>query len=143
MVVAHPVVGSGLETLLRLEDRYDVRRIARLDQAAALISSWPPDVALIDGVLLRDGERPALGVPSLVLSGSAVDGEGLQQRLDDARGWLRKDPTSEELRVALDRVLPSSSAASGMSRTTLIAVLAATAVAVSLGWGYLTLRSAG
>lgn len=141
--MGHPVVGSGLEALLRLEDHYDVRRIARFDQAAALVSSWPPDVALVDGVLLRDDERPALGVPTLVLSGSAVDGQGLQQRLDDARGWLRKDPTLEELRAGIDRVLASSRGASALGRATLIAVLAASGVLVSLAWGYLALRSTG
>lgn len=140
--MGHPVVGSGLETLLRLEDRYDVRRIARFDQAVALVSSWPPDVALVDGVLLRDDERPALGVPTLVLSGSAVDGQGLQQRLDDARGWLRKDPTLEELRAGIDRVLASSSGAP-LGRATLTLVLAASGVAVFLAWGYLALRSTG
>ncbi|MEK7864028.1 MAG: hypothetical protein AAB295_12320 [Chloroflexota bacterium] len=93
--MAHPVVGSGLETLLRLEHRYEVRRVARLDEAAPLAASWPADIALVDGVLIRGGGRAALGAPALVLSGSATDGEGLRRGLDDARGWLRKDPTLE------------------------------------------------
>lgn len=141
MVVAHPVVGSGLETLLRLEDRYEVRRVPGFAETAALVPSWLPDLALVDGVLVRDGARPVIGVPTLVLSGSAVDGERLRHRLDDARGWLRKDPTPEELRAAIDRVLARSAPGRLARPVALAAVVAATVAALILAWGYLTLQA--
>jgi len=143
LVVGHPVVGAGLETLLRLERRYDVRRIARLSEVESEVASWRPDVALVDGVLLQNGERPSLGVPALVLSGAAGDGEALGRRLDDARGWLRKDPTPDELRAAIDRVLEPPPSGIYVRRSVLIAVLAASGVAVFLAWGFLAIRSAG
>ena len=143
LIVAHPVVGAGLETLLRLERRYDVRRITRLAEVGSEVASWQPDVALVDGVLLQNGAHPSLGVPALVLSGSARDGEALGQKLDTARGWLRKDPTPDELRAAIDRVLAPPSTDIYLPRTLLIALLAAGGVAVFLAWGFLAIRSAG
>jgi DNA-binding NarL/FixJ family response regulator len=143
LVVAHPVVGAGLETLLRLERHYDVRRIGRLSEVGPEVASWQPDVALVDGVLLQNGERSSLGVPALVLSGNAHDGEALVRRLDDARGWLRKDPTPDELRAAVDRVLEPPGTDLYVRRSVLIAVLAASGVAAFLAWGFLAIRSAG
>jgi hypothetical protein len=138
--VGHPVVGAGLETLLRLERRYDVRRVGRFSDIDQQIAGWQPDVALVDGVLLQNSERPSLGVPTLVLSGNAVDGEALRGRLDDARGWLRKDPTLEELHAAIDRTLSPSPR---VRPATAFAVLAVSAVGALLLWGWLALRSAG
>jgi hypothetical protein len=97
---------------------------------------------LIDGVLLMDG-HVALGIPSLVLSGSAFDGEALRPRLDDARGWLRKDATAEELFAAIGRVLGAESPRARLRRGALIAVVAATAAAVFLALGMLVARVAG
>lgn len=143
LVVAHPVVGPGLETLLRLEDRYEVRRAVHLDQADTLIASWAPDVALIDGVLLRDAERVSLGVPALVLSGSPVDAAGLQQRLDDPRGWLRKDPTPAELRAAVDRLARPHARPKGGRLTVLAAALTAATITVAVAWVFLALWPTG
>ena len=143
MVVAHPVVGAGFETLLRLEGRYDVRRVTRLSEIDPELARWQPDLALVDGVLLQNGERPVLGVPALVLSGNASDGEALRHRLDDARGWLRKDPTPDELRAAIDRALDPPAAGIYVRRSVLIAVLAATGVVIFLAWGFLAIRSSG
>lgn len=143
IVVQHPVVGSGLETLLRLEDRYETRRVGRISDTESIVASWRPDLALVDGVLLRDGEHASLGIPSLVLSGSAAAGDGLRRKLDDARGWLRKDPTPDELFAAIDRVCGTSDPGMHVGRATLIAALAATGVMLFLAWGFLALRSAG
>jgi hypothetical protein len=46
-----------------------------------------------------------LGVPSLVLSGNERDGTSLAQRLDDGRGWLRKDATGPELAAGIKGLL--------------------------------------
>lgn len=139
--MAHPVVGSGLETLLRLERRYDVRRVARLAEAVPAARSWPADLALVDGVLIREGQPTALGLPALVLSGSPADAEGLGRRLDDARGWLRKDPTPQELVSAIDRVVGVSAPAARLPQGVL-PTLAGLAVAAALIWVWLALRSA-
>ncbi len=136
------MVGAGLETLLRLERRFEVKRVLRFADTPGLLQDWDPDVALVDGVLLQDGERPVLGVASLVLSGSEADGAFLGHRLDDARGWLRKDPTGDELCAALDRVLDAPLPMIGLRRSTLVAVLAGGGVVLFLAWGFLALRPA-
>jgi DNA-binding NarL/FixJ family response regulator len=143
LIVAHPVVGAGLETLLHLEERFQVRRVARFHDAAPLLSEWRPEIALIDGVLLQDDPRPILGIPSLVLSGSAVDAAGLMTKVDDARGWLRKDATAHELAAAIDHVLETRDLGGRVGRSTLIVSVAAVGVAIFLAWGFLALRSPG
>lgn len=137
--MAHPVVGTGFETLLGLEDRFQVKRVGRLIDTPPLLATWQPDVVLLDGVLLQDGERPRLGTPTVVLSGSAVDGEGFVRSLEDARGWLRKDATAAELGAALDRALD----APHLAASARVAGLAAVGIGVLLAWGYLILRSPG
>jgi len=100
IVVAHPVIASGLETLLRLEGDYDVRRVPSVTEAAKQ-REWRPDVALVDGTLLAGYTDATIGAPSLVLSGNERDGRQLARRLDDGRGWLRKDATGKELAQAI------------------------------------------
>jgi DNA-binding NarL/FixJ family response regulator len=141
LIVAHPVVGPGLETILRLEG-CEVRRVSRLADAGSL-AAWRPDVALVDGVLLKD-TRVSLGLPSLVLAGGASEGEPLRARLDDARGWLRKDATARQLRAAIARVVRGDGPQAWVTRRTLIAVVAATAAgALFLAVGMLVVRAAG
>ena len=139
LIVAHPVVGAALETLLRLEERFETRRVGRLIDTPSLLAAWQPDVALVDGVLLQNGDRVRLGIPVVVLSGSAVDGEGLMHSLEDARGWLRKDATADELAASLEHALGRP----GLVASPRIAALAAIGVSVLLVWGYLALRSSG
>jgi len=103
LVVAHPVIGSGIETLLKLEERYEVRRVAGAAEGAAL-KDWRPDVALIDGTLLSGGARIHLGAPVLVLSCTEADGRALLRRLPEGRGWLRKDATAAEFTKMIDSV---------------------------------------
>ncbi|HEU5288877.1 MAG TPA: hypothetical protein VFV20_10775 [Candidatus Limnocylindria bacterium] len=100
VVVAHPVIASGIETLLRLEADYDVRRVASIPEAAKQ-QEWHPDVALIDGTLLTGYVDATIGAPAFVLSGNERDGRQLARRLDDGRGWLRKDATGKELAQAI------------------------------------------
>lgn len=105
LVVGHPSVGSALETLLRIEDRYEVRRVQSLAYLGADRNEWTPDVALIDGALLASTSVAALPVPTIVLSGNEADGTRLLARVADGRAWLRKDATATDLRNAVDRVL--------------------------------------
>jgi hypothetical protein len=124
LVVAHPVIGSGIETLLRLEERYDVRRVASAAEAAAL-KDWRPNVALIDGTLLGGGARIDLGSPTLVLSGTEADGRALLQRIPEGRGWLRKDATAAEFVKMIDGVAssPTSQSALGTLGTIVLVLL--------------------
>lgn len=123
-MVAHPVIGSGIETLLRLEERYDVRRVASATEAAAL-RDWRPDVALVDGTLLNSGTRMHLGAPTLVLSGTEADGRALLRRLPEGRGWLRKDGTAAEFAKMIDGIAskPTAQATLGTLGTIILVLL--------------------
>ena len=129
LVVAHPVIGSGIETLLRLEERYDVRRVASADEAAA-IRDWRPNVALIDGTLLTGRSNIHIGTPTLVLSGTEADGRTLLRRLPEGRGWLRKDATAAEFAKMIDGVAssPQSQLALGTLGTIVVVLLALAAI---------------
>ncbi len=130
-MVAHPVIGSGIETLLRLEKRYDLRRVAGAAEAAAL-RDWRPDVALIDGTLLGSGARVHLGAPTLVLSGTETDGRALLRRLPEGRGWLRKDATAAEFVKMIDGVTRPMSPATLGTLGTIVLVLLVLAVILLL-----------
>jgi DNA-binding NarL/FixJ family response regulator len=132
LVVAHPVIGSGIETLLRLEQKYDVRRVTSASDAAAL-RDWRPNVALIDGTLLSGGARIHLGSPTLVLSGTEADGRALLRRLPEGRGWLRKDATAAEFAKMIDGVASGQSTQTTLGALgTLVLVLLVLAVALLL-----------
>jgi len=116
LVVAHPVIASGIETLLKLEGDYDLRRVASVAEAVKS-REWGPQVALVDGTLLSGYADVALGTPAYVLSGSERDGRSLARKLDDGRGWLRKDATGPELARAIDSLMrPASSEEGGLGR---------------------------
>jgi len=132
LVVAHPVIGSGIETLLRLEQKYDVRRVASASEAAAL-RDWRPNVAVIDGTLLSGGARIHLGSPTLVLSGTEADGRALLRRLPEGRGWLRKDATAAEFAKMIDGIATGQSSQTPLGALgTLVLVLLVLAVALLL-----------
>ena len=136
-MIAHPVIGSGIETLLRLEERYDVRRVASAGEAAA-VRDWRPNVALIDGTLLSSGAPIHLGSPTLVLSGTEADGRALLRRLPEGRGWLRKDATAAEFTKMIDGVAssPTSQIALGTLGTIVLVllVLAVVLLVIYLIW---------
>ena len=46
-----------------------------------------------------------IGAPAYVLSGNERDGRQLSRKLDDGRGWLRKDATGAELTRAIDALM--------------------------------------
>jgi DNA-binding response OmpR family regulator len=105
LVVGHPTIGAALEALLRIEDRYEVRRAQSLEQVASGVDGWVADLALVDGVLVQRGRTEVLPMPTIVLSGNPRDGRRLSGLFAQGQGWLRKDATAEELRVAIDRAL--------------------------------------
>jgi DNA-binding NarL/FixJ family response regulator len=137
LVIAHPVIGSGIETLLRLEQRYDVRRVVSAAEAANL-RDWLPSVALIDGTLVSSGANVHLGSPTLVLSGTEADGRALLRRLPEGRGWLRKDATAAEFTKMIDGVAShrTTQATLGTLGTTVLVLLifAAVLLVVYLIW---------
>ena len=101
IVTPHPVIGAGIETVLRLEGLYDLRRVGTLADAALQARSWPANAALIDGVLL-EGAAIELGIPCVVLSGDAESGQRLAAKVPGAGGWLLKDAPPGKLVAAID-----------------------------------------
>jgi DNA-binding NarL/FixJ family response regulator len=139
LVVGHPSIGAALEALLRIEDRYEVRRAQTLDQVAAGLEGWRPDLAIVDGVLAQGGRTGVIAVPTLILSGDAQNGRRLAARFVDGRGWLRKDATAEEIHLAIDRVLAGETA-SPSRRIFVAAFVLAIALAVVIAWYVLGVR---
>lgn len=102
IITPHPVIGAGIETVLRLEDLYDIQRALTLAEGAETAASWPADVALVDGVLFN-GRSADLKVPTYILSGDADNGERLAKTTPSVRGWLPKDAPPSTLIEAIDR----------------------------------------
>ena len=124
LAVAHPAVGDGIEMLLRLERRYEVRRVTKLADALRIALSWPADLALFDAALTPREGRVVLGVPTLVLAGGEAENDTAARRLDDPRGWVAKDAESASLLAAVERLLtPTTQAVAGPLPLTLIGVL--------------------
>jgi DNA-binding NarL/FixJ family response regulator len=98
------VIGAGIETVLRIEDLYDLRRTANLADAKAAAEAWPADAALVDSVLLG-GDALDLNVPCTILAGDAESGTRLAAKVPGARGWLLKDAPPSRLVEAVDRSL--------------------------------------
>src|SRR3989442_3802682 len=86
LVVSHPAVGDGIETILRLERRYEVRRATRLAEAFRIAPSWPADLALLDAAMVPREGRVVLGVPTLVLAGGEAGNEAPARRGADSPG---------------------------------------------------------
>jgi DNA-binding NarL/FixJ family response regulator len=138
LVVAHPVIAAGIETLLKLDGDFDVKRVASLSEAASL-QEWGAQVALVDATLLRGSSEARIGVPAYVLSGSERDGRQLSRKLDDARGWVRKDATGAELVSAIESVLKGETQNDGgvgtLGRVTIIILgIVVLAVVAYLVW---------
>jgi DNA-binding NarL/FixJ family response regulator len=138
LVVGHPSIGAALEALLRIEDRYEVRRAQSLEQVASGLDGWIADLALVDGVLVPRGRTEVLRMPTIVLSGNQHDGRRLSQRFAQGQGWLRKDATAEEIRAAIDRALVP--AVRRWSAAILVAVLVLAAIVIAIAWYFLRLR---
>jgi DNA-binding response OmpR family regulator len=131
LVVGHPTIGAALEALLRIEDRYEVRRAQSLEQVASGSDGWVADLALVDGVLVQKGRTEVLPMPTIVLSGNTRDGHRLSGRFAQGHGWLRKDATAEELRVAIDRALVPAARRWSVVLVLAAVVLAAVVIAIA------------
>jgi DNA-binding NarL/FixJ family response regulator len=105
LVVSHPSVGEGIETILRLERRYEVRRAAKLSGAVNIARGWPADLVLVDSLVLRGEGRAELRVPALILAGGATEAATAERFLDKPGGWIAKDAASAELVSAVERLL--------------------------------------
>lgn len=102
--MAHPVIASGIETLLKLEGDYEIKRVSSVGDAMKA-RDWKPDAVLVDGTLLQGTTEVAIGAPAYVLSGSERDARALMRKLEDGRGWLRKDATGAELANAVAQLM--------------------------------------
>src|SRR5947207_13901977 len=69
LVVGHPTIGPALEALLRIEDRYEVRRAQSVEQVASGLDVWVADLAPVDGVLVQRARSEYLQMPLMVHSG--------------------------------------------------------------------------
>jgi DNA-binding NarL/FixJ family response regulator len=130
LVVAHPVIAAGIETLLELDGDYEVRRVVSVADATKH-DGWA-QVALVDGTLLTGTGDVRLGAPAFVLSGSERDGHQLARKLDDGRGWLRKDATAAELATAIRSAIDGREAAGGMGPLWIVVIVLACVFALAL-----------
>jgi DNA-binding NarL/FixJ family response regulator len=108
LVVSHPSVAAGIETILRLERRYEVRRAAKLADAVNLARTWPADLALVDALVLRGAGRTEFGVSSLILAAGAAEAGTAERYVDKPQGWVAKDAPSADLLSAVERLLTRS-----------------------------------
>jgi DNA-binding NarL/FixJ family response regulator len=117
LVVSHPSVGAGIETILRLERRYELRRAPRITDAVNLAQSWPADLALVDALLLRGDNRADFGIPALILAAGAAEATAAERSVDKPGGWVPKDAASSDLVTAVERLLtaPSETPASSLA----------------------------
>lgn len=117
LVVSHPSVGTGIETILLLERRYEVRRAAKLAEAVNIARGWPADIALVDALVLRGGARSELGVPALILAGGAAEAATAERSVDKPGGWVAKDAAAADLVSAVERLLtrPAETAAGSLA----------------------------
>jgi len=131
------VIGAGIETVLRIEDLYDLRRAANLADAKVAADSWPADAALVDSVLLG-GDAVDLEIPCTILAGDAESGARLVAKVPGARGWLLKDARPSRLVEAVDRSLgiirvrPDVRGTLGMVVAAVIVIVFVAAVALFL-----------
>jgi len=131
------VIGAGIETVLRIEDLYDLRRTANLADAKAAAEAWPADAALVDSVLLG-GDALDLDVPCTILAGDAESGTRLAAKVPGARGWLLKDAPPSRLVEAVDRSLgiirvhPDGRGTLGMVVAAVIVIIFVAALALFL-----------
>lgn len=131
LVIAHPAIANGIETLLRLEGEYDVRRVPGPGEIAKL-AGWKPDVALVDGTILGGYDEMNIGVPTYVLSGNERDGKRLARKLDDGRGWLRKDATGAELAHTIAAVTDGDATSGELGMLTIVGIVALALVVLAL-----------
>ena len=105
LVVGHPAVGSALESLLRLERRYELRRQRGLAEAIQAARAWPPQAVVLDATLVPEDGKVPLVAPTLVLAGSESESKVASAALSDPRGWVARDAPAADLIAAVERLL--------------------------------------
>ncbi|TME64099.1 MAG: hypothetical protein E6I54_06070 [Chloroflexi bacterium] len=108
-----------------------MRRAQSLEQVASGLDGWEADLALVDGVLVQRGRTEVLPMPTIVLSGNPRDGRRLSGLFAHGQGWLRKDATPDELRLAIDRALVSADRRWSVVVVVAVLVLAVIVVAIA------------
>lgn len=131
LVIAHPAIASGIETLLRLEGDYDLRRVPAPGEIGRL-GEWRADAAFVDGTLLDGYDEVRIGAPAYVLSGNAGDGKRLARKLDDGRGWIRKDATGTELAAAIAALARNDEPGGGLGVLAIVTIVALSLVVLAL-----------
>jgi len=141
LIVGHPSIGVALENLLRIEGRYETRRVQSLDHLrTAEADRWAADLALVDGLLIETGKAETLTMPAIVLSGNETDGARLATGLPKGRGWLRKDATAEDLRIAIERALRPGARIRDVGKAKLVLLAAAAALVTALALAAIVVR---
>ena len=141
LIVGHPSIGVALENLLRIEGRYETRRVQSLDHLrTAEADRWAADLALVDGLLIETGKAETLTMPAIVLSGNETEGARLATGLPKGRGWLRKDATAEDLRIAIERALRPGARIRDVGKAKLVLLAAAAALVTALALAAIVVR---
>ena len=115
-----------------------MRRAQSLEQVASGLDGWVADLALVDGVLVPKGRTEGIQIPTIVLSGTAIDGRRLAARFAQGEGWLRKDATAVEIRGAIDRALVRG--ARRWSTAIVVALLVLAFIVIAIAWYLLRMR---
>jgi hypothetical protein len=137
LLVSHPGIGSALETLLRLERRFDVRWLRTTQEIDW--SDWRPDIVVAERSTLGESALPG---PTVLLVGEAEDAGG---KSDKQFRFLRKDAAVTDLVGVIDEMLgsgPSRSARKpGPARFFVAGAIGAIGVALIAAVVWLVLRS--
>jgi len=133
LVVGHPAVGGALESLLRLERRYEVRRLRALSEATGAARAWLPHAVVLDAALVPPEAKIPLEAPTLLLAASESESASASAALADPRGWVSKDAPAAELVAAVERLLTwHREAAAGSLAVALVGLLVVVLAALLL-----------
>lgn len=136
LLVSHPAIGSGLETLLRLERRFDVRWHRSTEEIDW--SDWRPDIVVAEQSTLGESALPG---PTVLLVGQLPAGAA-SGKADKQFRFLKKDSAVTDLVAVIDDMLgtgPSKGARKTRRPATLF-VAGALGLALIAGVLWLTLR---
>ncbi len=75
----------------------------------------------------------SIGAPAFVLSGNERDGRQLSRKLDDGRGWLRKDATGAELALAIASLMrPQEAGEGGLGTAGIVTIVVLSVIVLAL-----------
>lgn len=133
VIVAHPGIGSGIETLLRLERRFDVRWVRSAAEAGW--PEWAPDLVVAEKATLGN---VALPHPTIMLVGELPSAEVARAAGASTR-WMRKETPAQDLVAAIDGMLGSAGAGGRRSSSRLVITAIALLAVVALAAYFLRL----